>query len=102
METMKEVTRYECQFCKKDFKTPNKHHCKFNLDLKNCFTCKHLKGWEDGDRNGCYSEPNYPDCTMGVDGADIEIIKDCGYDMQCGKWKQGKYDWSKESDIDVW
>lgn len=102
METMKEVTRYECQYCKKDFKTPNRHECKFNPVLKNCFTCKYLKCWDDGeDYSEGYDynrEPNFPNCVAGVDGWDIENIKQCGYNMQCDKWEEGKYDWSKESD----
>ena len=46
---MKEVTRYQCEFCKKDFKTPDRHQCKKDPALKNCFTCKHLKGWLESD-----------------------------------------------------
>lgn len=103
MENMKEVTRYECQFCKKDFKTPDKHYCKFNPELKNCFTCKHLKGWEEGEGNGNYGydyyrEPNYPDCEKECDGWDIEAIKGCNYDMQCSGYEEGKYDWAKHYD----
>ena len=100
MEHMKEVTRYQCQFCKKDFKTPNKHHCKFNPKLKNCFTCRHLKGWEEGDEypSDYYREPNYPNCAVGCDGWDIDVIKGCNYNMQCSEWEEGKYDWAKEND----
>ena len=99
--TMKEVTRYQCEFCKKDFKTPNRHYCKKNPELKNCFTCKHLKGWEESEDNGeygyeYYKEPNYPDCAADMDGWDIETIKEVNYNMQCEKWEQGKYDWRKD------
>lgn len=99
---MKEVTRYQCQYCKKDFKTPDKHHCKFNPELKNCFTCKHLKDWIEGES---YSwgwehgrEPNYPDCDVGCDGWDIEVIKGCNYNMQCEAWEEGSYDWTKKGE----
>lgn len=107
MKQMKEVTRYQCKHCKKDFRTPNKHYCKFNPELKNCFTCKHSKGWLDGEEtNGYYyREPNYPDCIadgLSIRDWNIELIKELNYNMQCEKWEQGKYDWSKESDIDVW
>lgn len=98
METMKEVTRYQCKFCKKDFKTPDRHYCKFNPELKNCFTCKNLKEWSEGDRYDFQS--NYPDCTKGYDDYDgswtIESIKQVHYNMQCNAWEEGKYDWSKE------
>lgn len=98
---MKEVTRYQCEFCKKDFKTPNRHYCKKNPELKNCFTCKHLKGWEESEDNGeygyeYYKEPNCPDCAADMDGWDIETIKEVKYDMQCDKWEQGKYDWRED------
>lgn len=98
MEQMKEVTRYECRFCKKDFKTPNKHQCKFRPELKNCFTCKHLKGWESDYLYDNYIKIPFPDCAEGCDGWDLEIIKGSEYDMQCEKWEKGKFDWSKESD----
>ena len=102
---MNEVTRYQCEFCKKDFKTPDKHYCKMNPELKNCFTCKHLKGWleSEGHEGRVYSEsffipgPNYPDCAADTDGWDIEDIKRANYNMQCSSWEQGKYDWSKDS-----
>lgn len=107
MEHMKKVTRYQCQFCKKDFKTPNRHHCKFNPELKNCFTCKHCKGWHEGKiidvgfgpYNGPY-EPPYPDCNVSMSGWNIEDIKACSYNMQCSGYEEGKFDWStyKESE----
>lgn len=103
METMKEVTRYECQFCKKDFKTPNRHECKFNPELKNCFTCKYLKGWVEGEKDyhHGYWNPNYPDCDVNEgDHWDIEQIKDNKYDMQCESWEEGEYDWAKENEND--
>lgn len=95
---MKQVIRYQCKHCKKEFKTPNRHYCKKNPELKNCFTCKHLKGWEEGP---CIGEgqwaPPEPDCEVEVnDGWDIEIIKDKKYDMQCPKWEEGQYDWVKD------
>lgn len=94
---MKKVTRYQCGFCKKDFKTPDRHYCKFDPELKNCFTCKHLKGWHEGEivnvgfgpYNGP-SEPNYPDCAVDCDGWDIEAIKGCNYNMQCSGWAEGR------------
>ncbi len=93
---MRKVTRYQCQFCKKDFKTPDRHYCKKNPELKNCFTCKHLKGWDEDFVYGEYTRTPWPDCAAGVDGWDIETIKEVNYDMQCEKWEQGKYDWRKD------
>jgi len=53
---MKQVIRYQCEFCKKEFKTPDRHYCKKNPELKNCFTCKHLKEWL-----GWNNDPENPD-----------------------------------------
>ena len=101
---MKEVTRYQCEFCKKDFRTPDKHYCKKNPELKNCFTCKNARGWHKGETvnvgfgpfDGPYEQP-YPDCIVGEgENWDIETIKEVKYDMQCDKWEQGTYDWRKD------
>ena len=91
---MKKVVRYQCQFCKKEFKTPNKHNCKFNPELKNCFTCKYLKDWIYGEYvDDYYRMPNYPDCEKECGDWDIESIKDCNYNMKCEKWaKKEKID----------
>ena len=106
MEQMKAVTRYQCQFCKKDFKTPDRHYCKFNPELRNCFTCKNLKGWEQGEEGsfewGVCKEPNYPDCASGkpnLTGFDIELIKELEYNMQCERWEEGEYDWFKKGEL---
>lgn len=110
MESMKQVTRYQCQYCKKDFRTPDKHYCKFNPKLKNCFTCKNLKGWEEGEIEEIHTHwggvdsrkmPNTPDCAKGCDGWDIEQIKGDSYDMQCSQWEEGEYDWTEEGEV-VW
>lgn len=51
---MKPVTMYECPHCKKLFRTPNRHKvCKFDPARKNCFSCKHNKGFnEEWDNDG--------------------------------------------------
>lgn len=91
---MKEVIRYQCEFCKKEFKTPDKHYCKFNPELKNCFSCKHHCGWEDSEDGvdvgiGFIYNPPYPSCNNdGADDWDIETIKQVKYNMQCEKWEQ--------------
>lgn len=98
---MKEVIRYQCEFCKKDFKTPNRHYCKMNPKLKNCFTCKFLKGWTNDSSDYDIGTPApYPECMADEDPSwndwNLETIKEVNYDMQCEKWEQGKYDWRKD------
>lgn len=109
-KTMKKVTRYQCQFCQKDFKTPDRHQCKKDPELKNCFTCKHLRGWLESEHYEVIDVgfggqkiqyPPYPDCAAGEEGPeeggwDIEQLKSVGYNMSCSKWEEGRYDFTKE------
>jgi hypothetical protein len=87
METMKQLTVWECKWCKKLFRTPNRHYCKFNPGLKNCFTCKHLRGWLKEDPFAPWDSYYLPDCAAGDDSWDIELIKEVNYDMQCPEWE---------------
>lgn len=41
MRDLKPITMYECQHCKKLFKTPDKHICRRDPDYTNCYTCEH-------------------------------------------------------------
>jgi len=89
---MKKIEVYECEYCKKLFRTPNRHDCKFNPAKRNCFSCGNLKGWlesVDGVDTGMgiLRDPNFPDCEAGIDGWDIEDIKSVNYNMQCEGWK---------------
>lgn len=80
---------YECEYCKKLFKT-DRHRCKFNPALKNCFTCFNFDGWNKCEYdNGVYIETLfYPICEYYGDSYDLEIIKRMNYNMQCDKWKK--------------
>lgn len=49
LKNLKPVLRYQCEFCKQEFRTPNRHNCKMNPVFKNCFTCENLKGWLESD-----------------------------------------------------
>lgn len=97
---MKQVIRYQCEHCQKEFRTPDRHYCKMNPQLKNCFTCIYLRGWVEGP---CIGEgewaANYPDCAAEEPNWgdwDIEMIKEVNYDMQCERWEPGEYDWLAE------
>lgn len=94
---MKALTVYECEHCKKLFKKPNRHKCKLNPTLKNCWTCKKLKGWVAlNDEDGCYRPTFYVDCECNDCELDLEQIKKVNYDLQCEHWEEGKYDWEEE------
>lgn len=45
-DSIKQITLYQCEYCLKLFKTRTRHHCKFDDDLKNCFSCSHCHGIE--------------------------------------------------------
>jgi len=89
---MDAVTRYQCKWCHKDFKTATKHDCKRDPVKRNCFSCANLLGWKESDdgiyvgEGGYLREPNYPDCSAKVDGWDIEMLKRAKYHMACSEW----------------
>jgi len=83
---MKKVTRYQCEFCGKEFRTPDRHECKKNPTLKNCFSCKLLRGWHE-ERYDTWIEI-YPDCEKGMDGWTLEDIKSANYNMRCEFWEE--------------
>ena len=93
---MKILTVYECEYCKKLFRTPNRHNCKMNPKLKNCWTCKHCKGWNEGEIVGAgflNNEPHYPSCECECERWDLDMIKQLKYNIQCKSWEEGEYDW---------
>ena len=97
MDNMKELKVWQCRWCKKLFKTPNRHCCKKDPVLKNCFTCKNLMGWDKGEAQDDHYEPPYPDCKAGNDECwDIDSIQEVNYDLQCESWKEGKYSWLED------
>ena len=95
--SMIEITAWKCKWCDKLFRTPDRHRCKKNPALKNCFSCKHLMGWSDAEEL-CVGESPWPCCAIDTDNRwdwDIENIKYMNYNMQCEGWEEGKYDWEK-------
>lgn len=85
---LKEVKRYNCEFCKKDFKTPDKHKCKFDPKLKNCFTCKHFVEWETNFGGDDYSFGLEWDlnCVKELEYTLADVKQD-GYNLQCKEWE---------------
>jgi len=111
---MKEVVRYQCEFCGKDFRTPNKHQCKYDPSLKNCYTCKHCEGWAKEDLIGGVdvgvgimdTTMYYPKCS--IDYADLSAreLSCSGYDLNCpgyencgGKWFENEHAKQKEREL---
>ena len=83
---MKQVTRYECPFCKKLFKTADRHKCKRDPKLKNCFSCANWDGFE------------FTEAQIGDDGR-REIAADTM--PKCAVWESMNLYDHFEADIDA-
>jgi hypothetical protein len=91
---MKQVIRYQCEYCKKEFKTPDRHICRKKPELKNCYTCEHWlrqfvisTSW-NGDE---YRESCSPEEACQIDGCyaqeAFEIMREKGWQLDCPDWK---------------
>ena len=54
------LTMYKCEYCKKVFKTQNRHNCKHDPAHKNCLTCKHQMGFDKHEGQYDY----YGECVL--------------------------------------
>ena len=90
---MKELKMWECQYCKKLFRTETRHDCKYDPDNKNCFTCEHNKGFFVGDEE--YERNVYPECDLDLfDGEDARYASGymgCESHVYCGKWHENEH-----------
>ena len=48
MRLMEAVTRYRCRWCGKEFRTPDRHICKYDPDFRNCLSCKFRGAFVEG------------------------------------------------------
>ena len=92
---MKPIQMYECQHCKKLFKTPNKHNCRRDPDKTNCYTCEHwghqfycafnngireVQIWDPSD--ACKAtETSYDDCAF-------ELMRANNWKLDCPAYKR--------------
>lgn len=89
MVAMKEVIRYQCEYCSKEFKTPDRHNCKRDPAKKNCYTCQNNQGWEVDTSDEFSRRIIYPTCELAADeGIDAEFLYNIDYDLQCENYKQ--------------
>lgn len=78
------VARQECQWCGKLFKT-TRHECKFDPELRNCFSCIHSHGQERSDNS---DEANLFRCDAGCDGYNhVDELISTGWKSACDKWE---------------
>jgi hypothetical protein len=94
---MKPIQMYECQHCKKLFKTPNKHNCRRDPNKTNCYTCEHWGHQFYIDWAECYysskgktcdpsdackaTETNYGDCAF-------ELMRENDWKLNCPAYKR--------------
>ena len=45
---MKKVVRYQCEWCGGEFKTPDRHICKWAPESHNCLSCVHRGKFVEG------------------------------------------------------
>lgn len=94
---MKKVIRFECEFCEKLFKTPDRHKCKYDPKFKNCYSCGHNEGWDENRDDEDYRHSGSIDviCKHGEhDAQELSNIKydlQCRYHLCCGKWYNNGY-----------
>ena len=84
---MKEVIMYECEFCKKRFRSKNLHKCKFDPNMKNCFSCGSFTKFEEHflDDTAYFSAKCvYPVC---------DVMDTSLQDMSKKKWKLDCIGW---------
>lgn len=71
MNNMQKVIRYKCKWCGKEFKTPDRHLCRWDPGCRNCLSCKHRGKYVGGEpvcaETGEYT-PNSFECNAGLDG----------------------------------
>lgn len=101
---MKKVTRYLCEWCGKEFKTPDRHQCKWDPKWKNCLSCANrgifVKGepprqigfgeWDEGISNSfeCHGEEFPPSETINQGGFnDFECGAASCLELGCSNWK---------------
>lgn len=95
MQDLKPITMYQCQHCKKLFKSPDKHNCRRDPDKTNCYTCEHWghqfyfdKTWDDSGNMTCdisdackKHETSYAEEAHG-------IMRENGWYLYCPEYKR--------------
>lgn len=93
-------TKYECKYCHKLFNT-TKHDCKWNPNKRNCLTCKHCIGFEQGEGDIYDSstlgfiehQSSYFLCEKDLhDFAELEAIHEDNWNGYCEDYEQSDCD----------
>jgi hypothetical protein len=86
MKNMERVVRYRCGWCGKEFKTPDRHICRWDPDCKNCLSCKHRgKRVDDVDNWVAFECPHFEDpCEAPCDFSKGAVAKEGN---NCSHWE---------------
>lgn len=96
MIEMKSIEMYECQHCKKLFRTPDRHNCRRDPDYTNCYSCEHWgrqfyfdKSWrnEDCDMTCDMSDACKMSDTSQADAA-LGLMHENRWSMNCPDYKR--------------
>jgi len=90
---MRPIQMYECQHCKKLFRTPDKHNCRKDPDKTNCYTCEHWGhqfyiDWGGESSTSCCTEDA---CKMFETSLVEEahgIMRESGWHLNCPEYKR--------------
>ena len=96
MQDLKPIQMYECQHCKKLFKTPDKHNCRRDPDKTNCYSCEHWGGQFSFDKSH-WGDDEY-DYTCGAEEAckkhetslveeAFGIMRENGWHLNCPEYE---------------
>lgn len=93
MKNMKALTMYECQHCKKLFKTPNKHICRRDTAKTNCYSCEHWLhqfyiDWSGEREPSCSPEQACNMHETSVVESAHGLMMENGWYLECSEYKQ--------------
>lgn len=94
MRNLKPIQLYECQHCKKLFKTPNKHNCRKDPDKTNCYSCKHWghqfyfdKTYDDGGDMTCDVSDACAKHETSYTEEAYRIMQESGWHLDCPNYE---------------
>jgi len=101
---MKEIKMYQCQYCQQIFKTKNRHKCKYDPVMKNCYSCEFNQGFiaekcEDDSLGKHYSYGGFCNCGDREFILTIEVNCSKGIERaannkkECKDYKYGNCNW---------
>lgn len=82
MKALKQIVAFECKYCKKVFKTV-RHHCKYDPEKKNCFSCEHYTGTLDREPSEYHGTFGLTSCKIDGEVMCLDGLMRIGYYQLC-------------------